>query len=130
MAKAQRLRSDHLMFKLLLLIITCAAVLPAFCEPVAKYEVATILDVKLHQSASRSSSSVAVTYDVSVKVAGTIYLVLYTDALGTSTVRYAAGRELLVHVGKNTITYNDILGRSQEVPIISQKPITSVSQSE
>jgi hypothetical protein len=26
------------------------------------------------------------------------------------TVKYVAGRQLLVHVGKNTITYNDILG--------------------
>jgi hypothetical protein len=49
--------------------------------------------------------------------------------LGTSTVRYAAGRELLVHVGKKAIIYNDILGRSQEVPIISQKPATTMSQS-
>jgi hypothetical protein len=64
-------------------------------------------------------------YEVSVKVSGTIYLVLYIDTLGTNTARYAAGRELLVHVGKNTITYNDVLGRSQEVPIISQKPATT-----
>jgi len=118
------------MLKSLLFIVMIGAVaLPAFCEPAAKYEVATILDVKPHQSASDSSSSVAARYDVSVKVAGNIYVVLYTDTLGTSTARYAAGRELLVHVGKKTITYNDILGRSQELPIISQKPATTVSQS-
>jgi hypothetical protein len=117
------------MLKSLLLIIICAVALPAFCEPAAKYEVATILDVKPHQSVGDSSSSGVATYDVSVKVAGTIYLVLYTDTLGTSTVRYAAGRELLVHVGKKAIIYNDILGRSQEVPIISQKPATTMSQS-
>lgn len=68
----------------------------------------------------------AVRYDVSVKVADTIYLVLYTDSLGTSTVKYAAGRQLLVHVDKDTRTYNDILGRSQRVPIISQKPVTKI----
>jgi hypothetical protein len=114
---------------LFVFVIICAVASPAFCEPSAKYEPATILDVKPHQSAGGSSSSVAPSYDVSVKVAGTVYLVLYTDRLGTSTVRYAAGRELLVHVGKNTISYNDILGRSQEVPIISQKPATTISQS-
>jgi len=113
---------------LFLITIICAVALPAFCQPSAKYEVATILDVKPHQSAGDSSSSAAASYDVSVKVAGTIYLVLYTDTLGTSTVRYAAGRELLVHVGKNTITYNDILGRSQEVPIISQRPARTTGQ--
>jgi hypothetical protein len=114
---------------LLFIVMICAVALPAFCEPSPKYEVATILDVKPHQSAGDSSSSVAASYDVSVRVAGTIYLVLYTDTLGTSTAKYAAGRELLVHVGKRTITYNDILGRSQELPIISQKPATTVSQS-
>lgn len=109
------------MLKSLILIVILAAALPAFCEPSAKYEVATILDVKPHPSADSSSSAVA-SYDISVKVAGTIYLVLYTDALGTSAVKYAAGRELLVQVGKSTITYNDISGQSHEVPIISQKP--------
>jgi hypothetical protein len=117
------------MLKSLFLIIICAVVLPAFCEPPAKYGVATILDVKPHQSAGDSSSPAAASYDVSVKVGGTIYLVLYTDTLGTSTVRYMAGREILMHVGKNTITYNDILGRSQELPIISQKSATTMSQS-
>jgi len=116
------------MLKSLLLVILCAAASPAFCETSANYEVATILDVQPHQ-ASNSSPSAAASYDVSVKVAGTIYLVLYTDALGTSTARYAAGRELLVRVGKDKISYNDISGQSHEVPIISQKPTTIHSQS-
>ena len=114
---------------LLWIIIICAVALPAFCEPSAKYELATILDVKPHQSVGDSSPSGVASYDVSVKVAGTIYLVLHIDTLGTNTARYAAGRQLQVHVGKNTITYNDILGRSKEVPIISQKPATTTSQS-
>jgi hypothetical protein len=129
MTPAQNLREENLMPKSLLLIIICAVALPAFCEPPTKYELATILDVKPHQSGGNSSTPVAASYDVSIKVAGTIYLVLYTDTLGTSTVSYASGRQLLVHVGKNTITYNDILGQSKEVPIISQKPATTMSRS-
>jgi len=116
------------MLKSLLLFIICVVALPAFCEPSAKYEVATILDVKPHQSAGDSSSSGPATYDVSVKVGDTIYVVLYTDTLGTSTVKYVAGREALVHVGKDTITYNDISGQSHEVPITSQKPAGIRSQ--
>lgn len=123
------LRKESFMLKSSLLIIVCAVALPAFCESPAKYEVATILDVQPHRSAGDTSSSAGASYDVSVKVAGTIYLTLYTDTLGTSTVRHAAGRQLLVHVSKTTITYNDILGRSQEVPIISQKPARTTSQS-
>ena len=108
--------------------LLCLMTLPAFCEPAVKYEVGTITDVKLHQPGENNGSEVT-SYDVSLKVADTIYVVLYTDALGTKTVKYAAGRELLVHVGNDTITYNDILGRSQEVPIIGQKPAPNARQS-
>jgi hypothetical protein len=116
------------MFKVMSLICICLVTLPVFCESGSKYEVATITDVKSHQAADNKPSD-PVRYDVSVKVADTVFLVLYTDTSGTSTVKYAAGRELLVRVGKDTITYNDILGRSQEVPIISQKPVTKIKQS-
>src|SRR5258705_75852 len=68
-------------------------------------------------------------YDVSVKVGDTIYVVLYTPALGEDNLKYAAGRDLLVLVGKNTITYNDILGRSFAVPIESHKPAANLKQS-
>lgn len=117
------------MLKSLFLIILCAVALPAFCEPSAKYEVATIADVKPHQSADDRSSSAVARYDVSVKVGDTIYMVLYADTLGASTVRYVAGREVLLHVGKTTITYNDISGRAQEVPIISHRAARTISAS-
>jgi hypothetical protein len=45
-------------------------------------------------------------------------------SLGTGTVKYAAGRELLVLVGEETIRYNNILGQSLEVPIVSRKRAT------
>ena len=115
------------MLRLVCVICIFMTTLPAFCEPAAKWEVATITDVKLHQAASDSASNVA-RYDVSLKVSGTTYVVLYTDPFGMDKVKYAAGRELLVHVGKTTITYNDMLGRSIEVPIISQKPATNTKQ--
>lgn len=103
--------------------------LPAFCQPVPKYEVATITEVKPHQASGVSSASDVTSYDVSVKVGDTIYVVLYTPPLGEITVRYVAGRELLVSVGKNTITYNDILGQSFEVPIQSKRPVKEPKQS-
>jgi hypothetical protein len=130
MTSTQNLREEALMLKSWFLIIICAVALPAFCDLSAKDEVATILNVKPHQSARDGSSSAAAKYDVSVKVTGTIYAVLYSDSLGTGTSRYVAGRELLVHVGEKTITYNDILGQSHEVPIISQKPARTTSQPE
>jgi hypothetical protein len=63
------------------------------------------------------------------KWATPLIMVLYTPALGEETVKYAVGRDLLVLVGKNTITYNDILGRSFAVPIESRRPAAKPNQS-
>ena len=115
------------MLRLMCVVCICMTTFPAFCEPAAKWEVATIVDCKAHQADSSTGSDV-VSYDVSVKVGDTVYLVLYTPPLGLSTVKYAGGRQLLVLVGKKTIRYNDILGQTLEVPIISQKPVASAKQ--
>jgi hypothetical protein len=116
------------MLRVMRVICICLVTFPALCQSTAKYQVATITDVKPHQAAADSRSDV-VSYDVSVKVADTIYVVLYTPPLGMNTVRHAAGRELLVLVGKNTITYNDILGQSLQVAIVSRKPAANAKQS-
>jgi hypothetical protein len=115
------------MLRLMCVICICMTTLPAFCEPAAKWEVATIIDCKTHQTDSNTASDV-VSYDVSVKIGNTLYLVLYTPPLAMSTIKYAGGRQLLVLVGKKSIRYNDILGQSFEVPIISQKPAADVKQ--
>jgi hypothetical protein len=102
---------------------------PAFGQSTSKYQVGTITEVKVHQAAG-SGVSDATSYDVSIKVGDTIYVVLYTPALGEDTVKYVTGRDLLVLVGKSTITYNDILGRSFAVPIESRKPVATLKQSQ
>ena len=116
------------MLRLVSLLCILLTVFPAFGQSTSKYQVGTITEVKVHQTAG-SGASDAASYDVSVKVGDTIYVVLYTPLLGEENVKYAAGRDLLVLVGKNTITYNDILGRSFAVPIESQKPATNLKQS-
>ena len=110
------------MIRLAIVFCISLTTFPAFCQSASKYQVGTITEVKVHQTAG-SGASDAASYDVSVKVGDTIYVVLYTPPLGGETVKYAAGRDLLVLVGKNKITYNDILGRSYEVPIESRKPV-------
>jgi len=109
------------MLKLLGVIGICLATFPALSQPTSQYQVATITDVKQHQTAGGADSNVTC-YDVSLKVGDTIYVTLYTPWPGTNTVKYATGRDVLVLVGKKTITYNDILGQSFEVPIESQPP--------
>jgi hypothetical protein len=101
--------------------------LSALCEPASKYEVGTITEVKTHQADDGSTGITS--YEVSVRVRNTVYVALYTPPLGTDAVKYAAGRELLVLIGKKTITYNDILGQSVELPILSQKPVSDAKQS-
>jgi hypothetical protein len=63
-------------------------------------------------------------YDLSIHVDHTIYVVRYKSEFGFNTVEYAAGRDLLVLVGEKAITYNDMLGHSHELPIIGEKPAT------
>ena len=111
------------MLKSLFLIILCAVALPAFCEPSAKYEVATILDVKPHQTAGDNSSSAA-SYDISIKV--------WRHRLPGSVHRYIGHklgevccwpiRTLGVRRKARRSPKMTFLGRSREIPIISQKP--------
>ena len=115
------------MLKLAILFCISLTMFSAFGQSASKYQVGTITEVKTHQTAgSRASNTTS--YDVSVRVGDTIYVVLYTPPPGQETVKYAAGRELLVLVGKGTIRYNDILGQSFEVPIESQKPTAKSNQ--
>ena len=109
------------------LLFILLTVFQAFGQSTSKYQVGTITEVHVHHAASSASDPIS--YDVSVTVGDAIYVVLYTPPLGEETVKYAAGRELLVLVGKNKITYNDILGQSHDVPIESQKPAVKPKQS-
>lgn len=116
------------MLKLIGVVCIYLATLPLFSQSVSNYQVGTITAVKPHQSASDNSGD-AVSYDVSVRVGDTIYLVLYKPPVGASPIKYAAGRNLLVMVGEKTLHYNNIVGESLEVPIVSRKPATDTNQS-
>lgn len=109
-------------------LCVCLTTFPVVCQSTSKYQVGTITAVKIHE-APGSAVSDPVSYDVSVKVGDSIYVVLYTPPLGQETVKYSAGRDLLVLVGKGTIRYNDILGQQFEVPIESQRPAAKPNQS-
>jgi len=110
------------------IFLICLAVLPAFCQSKSQYQVATITEVKVHEVGDKVGASDDISYDVSVRVGDTIYVVLYTPPLREITVKYAAGRSGLVLVGKSTIRYNDLLGRSFDLPIESQAPVRNSKQ--
>ena len=116
------------MRKLIVVIALCLLTVPAFCQSSSKWQIAMITDVKPRQ-VTGEDGSYPNSYAVSVKVGDTMYVVLYTPALGELPAKYAAGHELLVSVGENTITYNDMLGNSLQVPIESRRPVTEHKQS-
>jgi hypothetical protein len=113
--------------KLIGAVALCLLTFPALCQTTSKWQIATITDVRPHPAAGEDATD-PLTYDVSVKVGGTIYLVRYTTPAGEIAPKYAAGHDLLVLVGKNTISYNDMLGRSLQVPIESQRPAAEPKQ--
>jgi hypothetical protein len=73
--------------RLVSLLSILLTVFPAFGQSTSKYQVGTITEVKVHQTAG-SSASDAVSYDVSVTVSDTVYVVLYSPPLGQETVKH------------------------------------------
>ena len=116
------------MLRLLCIFFICSTTIPSLCQSTSKYQLGTITSVQTHLAPGGSVSDV-VSYDVSIKVGDTIYVVLYAPPLGEETVKYGARRDLLVLVGERTIRYNDIVGRSFEVPIESQRLVANPKQS-
>jgi len=116
------------MRRLMTVIVLSLLTFPALSQSSSKYQIAVVTEVKPHEAAGDSASDHP-RYDVSVKVGDTIYVVLYTQPWGELPAKYATGHELLVSVGKDTISYNDMLGRSLQVPIESQRPATDPKQS-
>jgi len=102
----------------LLLAATCLAQSSA-----AKWKVATITGVKVHEPAAGNESSAAAQYEVTARVENTEYVVLYVAPAGSlpDTARYRLGQDVPVLVGTDTIKYNDMTGTTREVPILSRR---------
>jgi|SRR5215469_3790781 len=107
------------MRRLIAVIALCLLTFPALCQS-SKWQIAIVTEVKPRPDAADDVSGPA-SYEISVKVGDTIYLVLYKQPLGEIPAKYETGRELLVLVGKDTISYNDILGETRQVPIESRR---------
>lgn len=114
------------MLKQLALILLCVAALSVFGQASSpgKYQPGTITAVAPHQNSSGQPETPA-KYDVSVKVGNAIYTVLYAPPNGANMVEYSAGLELLVLVGKDTLTFNSRLSGTTEVPILRRETLSS-----
>jgi hypothetical protein len=119
-------REELRMLKAVAALLICLSTLPTFSQSKSAYQVGTIMAVAPHQGAAASDDSPP-SFDLSVKVGDTVYVVLYTPPHGTETVRYVAGRDLLVLIREKTVVFNDQLGNSQEIPILSRAATTATS---
>lgn len=99
-------------------LLTCLAIVPAVCQTDSpKYQPGTILAVEPHPDDSSESSSRPVRYDVTVQIADTVYVVLYTPPYGSNTVEYSPGIEKLFSVRSDSLRYPEHNGYS-DLPII------------
>jgi outer membrane lipoprotein-sorting protein len=111
------------------LILICVAALFCGQSKSSKYESALILEVKQHRGPipdkiqGKIKDPSTAHYDVSIRVKSTQveYVLLYTPLPGKYGFQFMAGTDLLVLVEKETVTFNDVLGRSIKVPILSQR---------
>jgi len=120
-----------LFLRTLILLLPALALAQSPSAP-STYQPATITAVKPHQPAQTSIPDYALApdslYEVTVKIGGTAYVVLTPSPSPSGTILYAVGRDVLVHIGDTTITWNDIMGQSHEVPIVSSTPIADTSK--
>ncbi len=93
-----------------------------------KWQVATIMNIKAYPPAVGENAP-AGRYYVTVRVENTEYVVLYVppDPNLKDIIGYHPGKDGMVLVGTDTLKYNDILGRTREVPIISRRAISANS---
>jgi len=78
--------------------------------------------VQPHESASAKADDAA-RYDVSVKVGNTLYVILYAPPPGADITQYAVGRDLLVSIEGDTLTFNDVHGQKTQVPILRRETL-------
>jgi hypothetical protein len=117
------------MRQLSIVILISTLALPVVSQTASpKYEPGMILAVKPHHANPGQDSSARL-YDISVRVGNTIYVVLYSQPAGTTSPEYRRGLDLPVLVGRNTIKFNDMLGRPRELPILSRQPIPDTKHS-
>lgn len=117
------MRTALMLVLYLLLAATCLGQSSA-----AKWKMASITGVKVHEPATGNDSS-ATQYEVTSKVEDTEYVVLYVAPAGSlpDIARYRLGQDVRVLVGTDTIKYNDITGTTREVPILSRRKIPTTA---
>lgn len=102
---------------LVLAFVICAAVPGVLAQsPSQQYQMGTILAVERHPVSPGNTESDR--YDVSVRIRDTVYVVLYTPPSGAQSVQYAAGRDMLFLIGKDSLTFVSRISGTTASPIL------------
>jgi hypothetical protein len=116
-----RSRLEATMGRWLCALFVCLLTFPLLSQSTSsKGEVATVTAVNVHHNNAEGSSDKS--YDVSLRVGNTVYVVLYTPPSGANGVEYSVGMDVVVLVGNKTITFTK-LGRTSEVPILRRETL-------
>jgi hypothetical protein len=109
-------------------VILLVFVVPRLCgQDKRPYQAGTIVDVKPHQAertdgdAAKQKSDETQQFDISIRVANKIYVVLYTPPTGQNYPELGLGMDRTVLVDGDTMKINDLLGRTRSMPILSSK---------
>ena len=111
---------------ILILLLPALALAQASPTP-SSYQPATITSVKPFLSSGNSSPDDAL-YQVSIRVGQTVYVVLTPVPPPSGSALYAVGRQVLVRIGEDTITWNDIMGQSYKATILSRTQIGDIAK--
>ena len=111
---------------ILILLLPAMALAQASTTP-SSYQPATITSVKPHQSPESSNPDDGL-YEVSIRAGQTVYVVLTPVPAPAENAPYAVGRQVLVRIGVDTITWNDIMGQSYKAAILSRTQIGDMAK--
>lgn len=92
----------------------------SFGENKKEWQPGTVLQVKARQADSDSGKQ-AKQYDVSVKVGKKIYSAVYTPKKGEPELDYYVGMARMVLIEGETLKFNDLLGHTHSMRIVSSK---------
>jgi len=118
-----RERGSHVLVKTVvacaLIAILCFTAVRSSGEKKA-WQAGTILEVKAHEHQSDSDSA-AKEYDVSIKVGKKVYVALYTGEKNQPEPEFYVGMRRTVLIDGDTLKYNDLLGQTHSLRILSSK---------
>ncbi len=104
------------MLKIMAFALLSLTTVSGLSQSTSAYTVGTITAVVPHQTATNTDTHTS-SYDVTLKIGDTLYLVLYTPQYGMETARFATGREASLLVGTQTIKLTTCSEAVQKCPL-------------